>query len=396
MRLLSDARGNVWAAFVGLKIGIVLLSMLLVQCLFDKPEDNGSIDGTLTILDSGSHMGPKSIVLGAEGHPFISYLDVATGNLKVLKCETSDCSGFQKAILLDSNGETYASISSAIGADARPAICYSNTHNNDLKVLKCGNPGCSSGNTVFVVDSSGNSGIGSSIQIGTDGFPIVAYPRLSEITDAWELVVLKCGNAECSSGNNYSIADASDEINVSMALGMDGLPIIAYYEMSGQKLKVIKCGDDKCSSSNKISVVDTAGDPAATGTSIAIGKDGFPIIGYNELVSRGIEVIKCGDEDCSRNNVKSIIAPNNTQEPPSIAVGVDGLPTLVYVTENIGEVRIVKCGNRECSGSNSSRSIETNGLAPQVLMGSNGYSLVLFSNLGGKTKLESCQSVSCN
>ena len=50
----------------------------------------------------------------------------------------------------------YTSIT--IGTDGLPVISYRDYTNGDLKVAKCGNAACSSGNTLTTVDSGGDVG----------------------------------------------------------------------------------------------------------------------------------------------------------------------------------------------------------------------------------------------
>ena len=50
----------------------------------------------------------------------------------------------------------YTSIT--IGTDGLPVISYFDDTNDDLKVAKCGNAACSSGNTLTTVDSGGTVG----------------------------------------------------------------------------------------------------------------------------------------------------------------------------------------------------------------------------------------------
>jgi len=70
------------------------------------------------------------------------------------------------------------------------------------------------------------------------------------------------------------------------------------------RLKMAKCGNAACTAGNSIAIVDTA---MANGsfTSIALGGDGIPVIGYYGLVvpnpygSGGLKVAKCYDAACS-------------------------------------------------------------------------------------------------
>ncbi|OGA12543.1 MAG: hypothetical protein A3H32_21170 [Betaproteobacteria bacterium RIFCSPLOWO2_02_FULL_63_19] len=76
---------------------------------------------------------------------------------------------------VDSTGlvGNYASLT--IDMEGRPVIAYFDATKSDLKVAKCGNANCSAGNTVSIVDSTGNVGKYPSLVIGVDGLPVIAY-----------------------------------------------------------------------------------------------------------------------------------------------------------------------------------------------------------------------------
>ena len=60
-------------------------------------------------------------------------------------------------------------------------------------------------NTIATVDSTGDVGYFTSITIGTDGLPVVSY---YDDTNG-DLKVLKCGEAACSSGNTITAVDTT-------------------------------------------------------------------------------------------------------------------------------------------------------------------------------------------
>jgi hypothetical protein len=64
----------------------------------------------------------------------------------------------------------------------------------------------------------------------------------------------------------------------SLAIGVDGLPIISYWREDTADLKVAHCGNHSCNAGNTVSTVDSTGDVGRF-TSITVGTDGLPVIG---------------------------------------------------------------------------------------------------------------------
>jgi hypothetical protein len=124
-------------------------------------------------------------------------------------------------VSVDTTGIVGWETSMAIGADGLPVISYFDQTNKNLKVAKCGNAPCSSGNTITTVDATDNVGLYTSIAIGADGLPVISYYDNTNL----DLKFVKCGNA--SFGEHTSIA-----------IGTGNLPVISYYDWSHGDLKV--------------------------------------------------------------------------------------------------------------------------------------------------------------
>ncbi len=228
----------------------------------------------------------------------ISYYDMTNNNLKFVKCGNAICS-IGNIVVVGSignlNNDSYSSI--AIGTDGFPVISftykytnYIDTNISNLKVAKCGNASCSSGNIITTVDSAGIVGQFDSIAIGTDGFPVISY--LDNFPN-YDLKFLKCGNAACSSGNTISTLDSVGYVGyyTSIAIGANGFPMISYQDFQNNDLKFLKCGNISCSSGNSITTVDSVG---STGhyTSLKKGADGLPVISYSDLTNGYLKVAR--------------------------------------------------------------------------------------------------------
>ena len=82
----------------------------------------------------------------------------------------------------------------------------------------------------------------------------------------------------------------------SVAIGADGLPVIAYRTL-GNKLRVAKCLNWDCTD---VSRIDLSGGYFTTAHfSLAITPNGFPGIAFQDSVERRLDVVRCVTDDCT-------------------------------------------------------------------------------------------------
>ena len=223
----------------------------------------------------------------------------------MVKCGNAACSSGNTFTTVDSVNDVGYYISITLGADNFPVISYQDNTNLDLKVVKCGNAACSSGNTLTTVDSTGDVGYDISITLGADNFPVISHLDYTNL----DLKVAKCGNAACSSGNTLTTVDSTGNVgsHTSITLGADNFPVISYHDGTNLDLKVVKCGNAACSSGNTLTTVDSTGD-VGHHTSITLGADNFPVISYRDNTDGDLEVLKCADATCASSGGNSIAA----------------------------------------------------------------------------------------
>jgi len=257
------------------------------------------LDGADPTEDIGRY---TSLAIGTDGFPLISYYDVTNGNLKAAKCSDAACtSGTNIITTLDGLGlpdvGEYSSI--AIGTDGLGVISYFNRTDDTLRVVKCGDAACAVGNALYLVDDGGGDNVGryTSITIGADGRPVISYRDVLNMA----LKVARCGDGACATVASVTTVDAvGGDVGeyTSITIGSDGLPIVAYYDATGGNLRTAKCGDAGCTAGNTVVTVD--GGFVGQFASITIGSDGLPIIAYrnDDPVSASLRVAKCANPFC--------------------------------------------------------------------------------------------------
>lgn len=175
----------------------------------------------------------------------ISYYDVTNGDLNVAKCKGPTCGGGVATTSPDSTGDVGKYTSVAIATDGMPIISYYDITNLDLKVAKCTDLSCITSPTLLTLDSTGDVGQYSSLAIGSDGFPIISYYDLTNTA----LKTVKCSNSTCSTINSaYKTSLDTDNVGKysSLIIGTDGMPVIAYYASADTNVRLFKCNGQNC------------------------------------------------------------------------------------------------------------------------------------------------------
>ena len=123
-------------------------------------------------------------------------------------------------------------------------------------------------------------------------------------------VVGKCFFGPCRTNGGgitrLTTLDFNGAKSVSMTFGSDGNPIISYGEFSHDDLRVVHClrsdcncndNDPNTTDHNHFTVDRTGhvGDYSA----IAVGSDGLPVIAYYDATNKDLKVAHCSRADCS-------------------------------------------------------------------------------------------------
>jgi predicted regulator of Ras-like GTPase activity (Roadblock/LC7/MglB family) len=311
-----------------------------------------------------------SIAIGRDGLPIIAHWNQSVDGLRVTHCGNPDCTADNVSNTVDDPPTAVVGRepSIAIGADGLPIISHRDASVEGLRVTHCGNLTCTSGNESRTIDDpAGHVGHDSSIAIGADGFPVISHQDFF----SGVLRITHCGNATCSSNNVSTNVDLGTE-NVggfpSIAIGTDGLPIVSHWNRTAYTVRVTHCGNVACTAGNITTTVDDPIGQVGGYTSIAIGSDGLPIIAHHDATVEGLRVTHCGNITCTSGNQSRTIddAVDEVGIGPSMAIGVDGLPIISHWDGTIKALRVTHCGTVSCSAGNVSRTIDD----PSALVGS--------------------------
>ncbi len=224
-------------------------------------------------------------------------------------------------------------------------------------MVHCTTVTCRGPGPISTVDDGLANDVGqySSIAIGSDNLPVISYYDAT----AGALKVAHCNDVACV-GLNETITIVDNPANIvgqytSIAIGVDGFPVVSYYDATAGTLKVAHCNDAACTGLNEtITTVDNPENSVGEYSSIAIGSDGLPIISYRELTADALRVAHCNDVACAGLNetITTVDDPANmVGYYTSIAIGIDGLPVISYHDLTAGSLKVAHCNDRACSGS---------------------------------------------
>ncbi len=339
--LALDASGNPVVSYYDVTNG----NLKVMHCNDRNCSGGGeSITAANTAGDVGWSV---SQVLDASGNPVVSYYDVTNGNLKVLHCSNPNCSSGNSITSPDTAGDVGVHTSLALDAFGRPVVSYLDVTNGKLKVLHCGNSNCSSGNSITSPDTAESVGWFTSLALDTLGNPVISYYDAGILN----LKVLHCGNPRCTGGNSITSPDTGGTVGLytSLALDSSGKPVVSYYDGTNSALKVLHCGNANCTSGNSITSPDTAGNVGHY-TSLALDASGKPVVSYYRFDTGDLKLLQCGDANCTGGN--SITSPDTAGTVgsfASLALDSSGYPVVSYYDSTNGNLKLLHCNDRLCS-----------------------------------------------
>ena len=137
-----------------------------------------------------------------------------------------------------------------------------------------------------------------------------------------------------------------------LAIGTDGFPIIAHFDLAHDVVLVTTCNDPACAGGDEsTSVVEDVANVVGIEIAIAIGSDGFPVLACDDSTVGSVIVAKCYDPACDGRD-ELITTVDNSQIDPlqyiDLAIGADGLPVLSCYKFHFGSLRVAKCQTRSC------------------------------------------------
>jgi hypothetical protein len=294
-----------------------------------------------------------SVVIGADGLPFVAYYAIATLDLKLARCLDAVCSSVS-SITVDSAGDVGDFNDIALGTDERPVISYYDRTNGDLKLARCSDRQCT-GVTTRTLDTLGNT------------------------------------------GQFTSITAQGGQAAASTSLNKRG-PLIAYYDASNDDLRYLQCNDPDCTSPSGLAL-DSVGD---VGQWADIVFDGTRVqVAYQDTGNGRLKLAVCSSVTCSSVTVRTLDSAANSGFAPSLALTPAGRALVSHSRFNgsNNELALVRCntasGANYCDAplvSNLGSTFST-GLRPTQLLMRHGTAPMVWD---GQFRIHPCEDLFCS
>lgn len=239
-----------------------------------------------------------SIAIAPNGLGVISFHAVTDGDLYLAYCNDVACTSLAIVNLHPSDVGMGQYSSITFDANGGMLISYYYAGGGDLYVSYCATLPCDGTNvSYYLVDSVGDVGKYSSITTAPDGYGIIVYAdnTLNRIKTA------KCHNYQCSNLTlNTAVSGAEPFGFITLAMGSNGLPVFAYSGVNSNDLWFIYCGTMSCSPTTAGAFPSGSAFLAGEGAyaSMAIGIDGLPLIAWREGLPADLGVYHCANVFC--------------------------------------------------------------------------------------------------
>ncbi|MEE8599961.1 cell wall-binding repeat-containing protein [Euzebya tangerina] len=348
---------------------------------------------SIRTLDTAGIVGNySSVALDEQGHPVIAYYDGTNGNLKLIRCTNPSCSGQQTPQTVETVGNSGFTLSLALDSDGHPVIAHRDSANDDLRLVRCDTLDCSGAQTGVAVDSDGDVGSTPSLVLDADDNPVIAYRD----NDAETIQLVHCTNRSCTGSQQpRPITTAGVAYTPWVELDASGNPVVAFARGG---IQLVHCTNPNCTGPQQTETVESENSHSPT---MALDEDGNPVVAY----VRGAELrlVACTTSDCSgAQTAQPVVTGSGVTSfyTPEIALEGGRLPAITYTEGNQRDLAVLRCLQPDCSDTPQPQFPDTVGEVgdhPSIALTPAGHPVISYQDsTNDDLKVLVCTSRFCN
>jgi hypothetical protein len=330
---------------VALRVATTIVVVLAAVIVVPPPVAQG-LSFTRTLDSTGIVGEGISLELTASGNPVVSYYDTTNGDLKLAICSDATCSAAPTLRTLDSVGNVGESTSLELTASGNPVVSYYARGSEDLKLAVCSNPTCSTAPTLRTLDSTGNVGGYTSLVLNSSGNPVVSY---YDSTNG-DLKLAVCGDLTCSTPPALRTLDSAGIVgrDTSLVLNSSGNPVVSYTDLTNSDLKLAICSNSTCSTAPTLRTLDSAG-AVGFNTSLVLNSSGNPVVSYYDSTNGDLKLAICSNSTCSTTpTLRTLDGANAVGLDTSLVLTSSGNPVVSYFDTTNDDLKLAVCGDPTC------------------------------------------------
>ncbi len=255
---------------------------------------------------------------------------------------------------------------------------------------------------VVTVDDGG-VGQNASLAIGADGLPIIAYRNGGN----GALLVAKCTTANCSSASVQGVADGNGTLargeGITLAVRGNGVPVMTWYDGVADDLSFARCPNADCSGDDVLRALDDSADDTGRESAMALDAAGLVHVAYVNTTDGALQFVRCQQLGC--NNPTAHVVDddplNFLGSGIAMALNQDGNPVIAYTDTTADELLLAYCGSDDCDTAVTLHLLDTGiasvaGLGPALAIGTdNAPVIVLRDGASAALKVISCTDPQC-
>lgn len=234
-----------------------------------------------------------------NGFPILVH-NGASNTPTVTVCGDALCSTVSSTTVIDTVPASY--IAMTYTGDGLPGIAIYSVLSSSIKWIRCLDASCLTRRPAVTIDGSGlPAGAFVDVRTGRDGLPIFAYQYLEAF-----LMVTHCTDYDCVLNLDRTLVLGSSALtpnvqSLSMQIGVDGIPLIAFYDPLQKMLNVARCRNEICTDGLASYVTVDVGPRCGRYVSMVIGTDKVPAMAYFDEANERAKFIHCGNPFCIPN-----------------------------------------------------------------------------------------------